>query len=526
MYLPNIIPSDIRTGWMQTSSDRRINVNNSRNESSHQQHQQQQQNMNSNMNMRSRKSDFPPLSFYTPIRSNPLYLTNTSKHALSFLQNSKRSYNYNGNVNGNGNSQFNDAFNSTYYEGIEQLGLELGCRLQTLKDNEIWGYTWLTPLGVDKTMAQLIEEANDEIIDNEDDHEGDDGDESGNRNVNLELQSAIDLVNDSANNIGTVNNNNINSNGSNSFDLQNVNSNNNGNRRQGRDVGDATDMMSENYGQMRRHDVSNEDSGSFNDNVSSRMNRAIYNNNNSNNYNDEGRMFSERDLDAEISNHDLSSSNIDYQGENSDDNDDDGGVIYGDEGDDENDDDIGDHAYIEDDDDDYDIADVRFAEDDDDNVEENVNEFNLGDQAIINLHDEYENDDELDDSDDAVHFHQILNLNQGSSSYPVNTGRTSREYLDTAEEGYFMAYEDYQDDHSIIDAQVGKPLPRNVSILENAHTRGSFTSVRRNMNSRYTDSANLTTPTTLNSHIGNQTTGNTSVDNDDAHGSDLDMTLE
>lgn len=476
MYIPNIIPSDIRTGWMQASSEGRLQVN-AKNDSSY---VSASNGGNPNINTRGRKSDFPPLSFYTPVRSAPLYLNAASKSALSFLKNSKRSFSRN-------NHQ------ETALEGIEQLGLELGCRLQNLRDNEIWGYTWLTPLGLDRTMAQMLEEANDEIDEIEEDNEG----------MNLELQ------NGASNDLEEME---LNSYGSQSGVGQGA--------TQSNATRDATDLMTENYGQMRRNEneggeVSNDNGNSRATNENDLGNQVIYGNSSG-----DGGLLSERDLDSEISNYDISHGNYSsvsiYRG-----NDD-----FFDEEDDMND--IRDQAYIADENDSEDGGEGGGGD--------NEIEYEVGNHVMVDLGDDDSNEDHIDNvnnrnsrtdvlgnvSRTLLHssFHDDAEINTG---IPMET--TGRRILE-GEEQYFMAYEDYQDDHSIIEGQIGKPYPsRGVSILESAHTRGSNNSMRRNINTGYTDSANLTTPTTINSSIGNQTTGNTSADNE-IHGSDFDMTLE
>lgn len=476
MYIPNIIPSDIRTGWMQASSEGRLQVN-AKNDSSY---VSASNGGNPNINTRGRKSDFPPLSFYTPVRSAPLYLNAASKSALSFLKNSKRSSSRN-------NHQ------ETALEGIEQLGLELGCRLQNLRDNEIWGYTWLTPLGLDRTMAQMLEEANDEIDEIEEDNEG----------MNLELQ------NGASNDLEEME---LNSYGSQSGEGQGA--------TQSNATRDATDLMTENYGQMRRNEneggeVSNDNGNSRATNENDLGNQVIYGNSSG-----DGGLLSERDLDAEISNYDISHGNYSsvsiYRG-----NDD-----FFDEEDDMND--IRDQAYIADENDSEEGGEGGGGD--------NEIEYEVGNHVMVDLGDDDSNEDHIDNvnnrnsrtdvlgnvSRTLLHssFHDDAEINTG---IPMET--TGRRILE-GEEQYFMAYEDYQDDHSIIEGQIGKPYPsRGVSILESAHTRGSNNSMRRNINTGYTDSANLTTPTTINSSIGNQTTGNTSADNE-IHGSDFDMTLE
>lgn len=488
MYLPNIIPSDIRTGWMQAPSEGRLQAS-TRNDNSNSSNNSTSNAPNLNVSTRGRKSEFPPLSFYTPVRAAPLFLNNVSKTALSLLKNSKKPCTHT-------NRQ------ESAFEGIEQLGLELGCRLQKLKENEVWGYTWLTPLGLDKTMAQMLEEANDEVEDIEEDNE----------DVNLELQNDI---NGASNDMEEMLLNSYEGQqGEGQAAVQNT------------AIQDATDLMTENLGQMRR----NENEGdSFNDNINSRAsnendlgNQAIYANTSG-----DVRLLPERDLDADISNYDSSHGNYSnvsiYRGNDN---------YYDDE---EEMHDVVDHAYIAEDPsfDDEDVVDDVEENDDDEDDDE---DYEIGDHAIVDLQDDDENEEGHSSIAIGNHRNEILgNVSRtllhssfhedAGAGAGIPIGTAGRRFLE-GEEQYFMAYEDYQEDHSIIEGQVGKPYPsRGVSILESAHTRGSGNSVRRNINTGYTDSANLTTPTTINSSIGNQTTGNTSVDND-IHGSDFDMTLE
>ncbi|GAV28644.1 hypothetical protein PMKS-002118 [Pichia membranifaciens] len=346
-------------------------------------------------------------------------------------------------------------------------------------------------------MAQMLEEANDEIEEIEEDNE----------DVNLELQNDI---NGASNDMEEIL---LNSYESQQGEGQTA-ARNNASR-------DATDLMTENYGQMRR----NENEGdSFNDNGNSRAshennlgNQVIYGNTSG-----DERLLPERDLDADISNYDSSHGNYSSVSINR------GNDNYYD--DEEEMHDVADHAYITED---HFFDNGEEEEEEDDDVEDE--DYEIGDHAIVDLQ---------DDDDEEDHSHLISDNNRNEilenvsrillhSSFHedaeagagIPIGTAGRRFLE-GEEQYFMAYEDYQEDHSIIEGQVGKPYPsRGVSILESAHTRGSSNSVRRIINTGYTNSANLTTPTTINSSIGNQTTGNTSVDND-VHGSDFDMTLE
>ncbi|KAG0689204.1 hypothetical protein C6P40_005434 [Pichia californica] len=480
--LPNIIPSDVRTGWMQFTSDRRLEINHSFNTSNN------NNNANNNTGIRSRTSDFPPLSFYTPIKSNPLHINNSLKHALSFLQNSKKSSCNKNHYTGNNHD--------TSFEGIEQLELELGYRLQMLKDNETWGYTWLRPLGLDKTMAQMLEDVNE-----------DDDIEDDNLNHNIPNEAEIN------DNINVNNNNNNNNNPVAAITNDNINDPISNQQNETRD---DTDMMTENYGQMRRNE--NNESISYNNNeINSRIsnenseNRVIYDNS------AEGRLFSERDLDAEISNHDISNNSEIYRENNQYYEDENDGNDNNDDVDDVDDEDgLGDHAYIHEEDDPEEYED----EDGDDG-------FEIGNNFIMDLQDDYEDDN---------YEHVGNNLNSRSllqSSFYEDTDRregvisnaySNRAYLE-GEERYFMAYEEYQDDHSVLEGQSGKPYPRTASIPDSAQTRRSNNSIRRNLITNYIDSANLTTPTTLNSNIANQSTGQTSMDNG-IHGLDFDLNLE
>lgn len=454
MYLPSVIPSDIRTDWMYTSSDNGTQLPTSL---TNDRPNQRINNTNNNTNIRTRKSDFPPLSFYTPSRSTPLFMNNVNKKIFSNLKNSQ---NY---------KKLNSRFDDHKFESIEQLSLELGTRVQKLKSFETWGYSYLKPLGLNKTMNQLIEESNDivnDLIDNDEDEEYLNND-----------------VNDNDNNI----NSNLNESNSNGMDIIGIEDDN---RRSSRDIQDDTHLMTENLGQMQRNDNSlhdnnvtagtSNDSGNYSRNVDYILENSV----------DNGDEHLERDLDAELSDHDLSGSSALHNH---------------------------DHAFYDDDDDDYDIGNDAIVEDDFEQgaemeLEQNNHNNHNNNNNLINNH-------RIDDSSRSI-LHSSFNDDVVEFSLPINT---KPRVNPSTEEGYFMAYEDYQDDHSIIEGINNDSKPfrsRNVSISESTFMRSSINSGRR-----YLDSGNLTGPSTINSTIPNQSTGNTTVDGG-IRDSDFDLTLD
>lgn len=476
MYLPSVIPSDIRTDWMYTSSD---NSNQLTSNIMDDGTNRRNTNTNNNTNSRSRKSDFPPLSFYTPNRSTPLFMNNVNKKTFSTLKNSQNF------------KKLNSRFDDHKFESIEQLSLELGTRIHKLKAFETWGYSFIKPLGLNKTMNQLIEESNDlanELVNNDEDElypDNNNDDITGNEDQNS--NGEMDVVENADDN------------------------------RRSRDLQEHTHLMTENLGQMQRNDNSLHEN-----NISTETPNENANENRNIDYiledsvENENEHF-ERDLDAELSDHDLSGSSV-FQ-----DHDD---TFYGDEEyehrridhrhkntQEEEEEEEGEEVVEEenDDDDDYDIGNDAVVEDDFADTEEmeieqtdnNNNNNNIISQARIDpiLHSSF--------NDDIVEY-----------SLPINSKPKANHSI---EEVYFMAYEDYQDDHSIVEGINTHSRPyesRNVSIAESTFTRRSNNSDRR-----YLDSGNLTTPSTITSNIPNPSTGNTTAD-DVIRGSDFDLTLD
>lgn len=456
MYLPTIIPSDIRTDWMHASSSkeqqRDINANKSK--------------QNSSVASRGRRSDFPSLSFYTPAKASPLFLNSYAKQSMRYLKNSKTGSNQD-------EKQEDDRF-----EGLEQLSLELGNRLQSLKEIEIWGYTKIKPLGIDKTMSEMLQEKNNErdAINNDDtpshresetNNDIDDNDfaEAGAGNINGDVAIAHDSA---------------------LSDTQN-----------------HTHLMAENLGQMQRNDNTAEMGA--NDNITSESDRNASNSLhrnllNTTDYDDLGDDA--RDLDAEISNHDI--------GDNF------SGISAYHEYDD---------AFYGDDD--------EFLEEEDDEEEHSHNHDGAQqDRYQLGLHGDNNHSGNLEadacsevGADNIDHYNADRSVLYSSflEGAPVQSQHLIRKNKTTEgeDEGYFMAYEDYQDDHSILDRKMYKSNNfGNLYTTDNAHSRRSAYSSRR-----YADSATLTTPTTVASNTRQSMTEDTSVDAE-IHGSDFDMTLE
>lgn len=485
MYLPNIIPSGIRTDWMHVASSERKQIN--------QRHENltttstttttttttPSANQTYNTNTRGRISDFPPLSFYTPVRSTPLFFNYTSKNSLSMFENSKRS-----------SSNFK---HDNRFEGMEQIGLEIGTRLQKLKENETWGYNWITPLGLDKTMLQILDDSNDDaedIVDEEEEREARRGEEEDNyqRETGQEYNDVID--NGAFNNVGV---------------LQDEDNN---------ESTEVTDMMSENFGQMRRTSSNFEDTENENHDD---HDRPIYGNESSTG---EG-YINERDLDEDLSDHDIDNTNYSdisvYQEENYRDDYDEEEIIEDGNGEEESDEDVGNDA----------IVGIQYDDDGDDY------EYEYEAARIFHVVDTRTSI--LDNQSRSIlhsSFHEDIESYTNPASHMVTSkmptrGDDSGRLYSAEDERYFMALEDYQDDHSMLEGKSNKIYnSRGVSISETPFLRGSNYSVRRNANTGSTDSPNLTTPTTINSATANQiTTGNTSTDNE-FHEADFDMTLE
>jgi hypothetical protein len=414
-------------------------------------------------------------------------MNNISKRTFKILKNSQNFENLKYNYNKNN------------FESFDQLSLEIGTRLQKLKDIDTWGYNWIKPLGLDKTMNQMIDESEDifhEIV--REDHD---------LNSNNNNNNNIDLDNDNANDDG---------NGINEMEHRNNNINQRSN--------DDTHLMTENLGQMQRNNNYNDQSNSINDNNitietsnensnlqnmrnGNNINTASTNNNNgyilenNSNNNNNNNSEDERDLDAELSNHDLT-------------HDLSGSSAYNEH----------DHAFYDDEDEylgDQNKVTNRNVFNETSDEEDNDSDYDVGNVAIVEdgADDEMDVEREVDiiPSTSRSIIHSSFDDDIGGFVLPISKPRLNI----INDEGYFMAYEDYQDDHSILEGNISKPyISRSVSISESAYNRPSAQS-----NRRYLDSGNLTTPTTLNSNIPNQTTGNTTADYETG-GDDFNLTLE
>lgn len=411
MYLPNLIPADLHIDWANPST-----ISNPRTKTGRE----------ANGFPNSRKSDFPPLSYYTPGNPVPVHTNSASKRIYANLRQ------YRNNLNTNENTDF---------EGLEHMSLELANRTARSREIETWGYNWIRPHGINKTMSQLIEEAkNDEESSNG--RESVSGDDDGN---DEEVEDLNEDSNDAHNN---------------------------------------THLMAENFGHIQPTELNIDNSANNNITVES-TNQTDANMNIDNLVDDHIVEDEERDLDAEISNHDISN-NL-------------SGISEYEEYDD---------AFYEDEED---LNDMEDADDDDDDDAEEEE----GDIAIVQ-------DESLDLS--LINPESEHMVQSSFDNGLMNLLETNKKKIPAAEDEYFMAYEEYQDDHSILDDQRRNTNvnSRVVSISDSAFTRRSHGSEQR-----YADSANITTANTLNSAVARQSTGNTSVDEHNLlYTSDFDMTLE
>ncbi|TID29701.1 hypothetical protein CANINC_001714 [Pichia inconspicua] len=413
MYLPNLIPTDLHVEWANPSTNPS---------------QQNKINKGNTGLLNNRRSEFPPLSYYVPSKPIPLHTTSSSKKIYSSL---KR---YRNNLNTQGNADF---------EGLEHISLELGSRINSLNEIERWGYKWIKPLGVNKTMSELIEECRKDEL----------------NKVDGSIDPHVESNHDALNSPEEVHD-----------DTQN-----------------NTHLMTENFGHLQPGEDINDNITSLNNNITTGTTNQTELEMDRNILIDE--IAAERDLDAELSNHDLDESSSDLSDSNEYDD-----AFYGD-GDD-----------------------MNGLEDEEADSDDNVDEHHHHDSANIAVYDistdPVDNNDEPNDRNIRSSFdHGLINI------LDVN-----KRIVPTVPDEYFMAYEDYQEDHSILEGQ-----PRNVSgnsrmvsISESTHSRRLFRSDRQNL-----DSGNLTTPSTLRSVTIQQTTGNTSIDERNVvYTSDFDMTLE
>lgn len=401
MYLPDLIPSDFNVVWANPSTN-----------SNHQNRFSKGNNGLPN----NRKSESPPLSYYTPNKSIPLHMNSTSKKLYSNLRK------YRSNLNTQGKAD---------YEGLEHISLNLGSRINNLKEIETWGYNWIKPQGVNKTMTQLIEESNNS---NETKKEKESADPE-------ELND--DAISEPVNNNHDETQNN-------------------------------THLMTENFGHLHPAENADDNTASANNNITVEITNQTEPDMNHNILSSD--LGEERDLDAEISNLDVNSDLSDISEYNE----------Y-------------DEAFYEDEEDLNDLE-------DDDGLDE-------GNEAII--HDDPINP-EANEPDTELILHSSFDHGL------INLYDATKRNVPTGEDEYFMACEEYQDDHSILKGQRKNNNLRVVSISESAYS-GRYNRYDR----RYLDSGNLTTATTLNSTTAQQTTGNTSVDEPNMiYTSDFDMTLE
>ena len=139
MYIPSVLATGIRTTWLNedpSTSNGRFGL------LSNNEHQDpSQRNV-----VATRKSEFPPLSCYSASQPMPLYMNKTSQRVYRKLKTLKL------------NSDLDGSNNENTFESIEQLSLELGNRINHTAELSTWGYKWIAPLGVGKTMSQLLEE--------------------------------------------------------------------------------------------------------------------------------------------------------------------------------------------------------------------------------------------------------------------------------------------------------------------------------------------------------------------------------
>jgi hypothetical protein len=474
MSIPNILSSHLGTDWMRPQMVQRSSSNTNPNSTT-------TQTSRGGKSARMRKSDFPPLSFYTAERPLPLYHTATSRRIAHLL-------------NTSAGVEADENYSNTAIEGVDELSLELSCRLQRMKDINTYGYSWLMPAGVDKTMSQMLRE----VHEHEHVNEVDSALNPPVEESDVRADDADMWTGDDARMVGA--------------DSQN-------------ESGDVTGMMSENYGQMQ------ERSGNSNQNQSQNHNSQVPNQGtDAEGYihtenvlgrhgvdgdeedDEEDAIEEERDLDADITNHDIEGdeSYDYYEGTNS----------------------TGDHQHENNETDDYDVGNDAIVVEDDEFPGRNATNHQEG-RVNPHTHVHFEGSGagiitttgQGSDQGDILHSSFI----DASESFQVPVRKP--RHRDNAEAGYFMAYEEYQDDHSMIEGQNNRILPtgregvRSASFTDSAHTRESALS-------RPTNSSELTTTSMANPAILNLSTGNTSMDNNDEeysrhlNASDYNMTLE
>lgn len=463
MYLPNVILTDIRTDWMHTSPNRNRSIGNllDNNTNCNRNNNNSNNNGNSNSSRNSRKSDFPSLSSYTPVKPTPYHLNSLSKKILKILENSNTSHDI---------------------EGLDTIAMEMGLRLQKMKEVDTWGYNWLRPIGVGKTMSQMIEER--KLMEEEAElQRQEESNDLDNQDYNDDNEMAEDAH------------------GIEDLDQLHNNSNNNISQH------NITATMAENFGQSampsnnHNHNQNHNNTNNAEDTTGEDTGNNVIYGNNSTTEHEEYAM--ERDLDADLSNHDSNDYNIEfgnYEGNQLDDLDDQDSQDYEEEDDEE----PGDQVIIEDSDDDGDYSSENHG-----HSQSNINITHREDmiQSIMNadhnLHSSFDED-----------FQNLIN----------NNANKKRERYSNDDERFFMAFEDYQDDHSMLE---GRSNARNVSNPESVvFTHGSNVSSGRPV-------VELNTISTMNSNVITQSTGNTSVLNTteaeegiEIRASDFDMTLD
>lgn len=425
MYIPSVLATGIRTTWLNedpSTSNGRFGL------LSNNEHQDpSQRNV-----VATRKSEFPPLSCYSASQPMPLYMKKTSQRVYRKLKTLKL------------NSDLDGSNNENTFESIEQLSLELGNRINHTAELSTWGYKWIAPLGVGKTMSQLLEEEKMQKLEEFVDVEGFEHEDVQPPGESMSVDATDHPADE-----------------------------------------DNTHLMTENFGQMHRTTAPSNANDNFTidgttEGSISRSNILSLNGGYQDDAQPRQQMAEgeERDLDAELSDHDVSGyeehdafyGDEDYDEE----------VIHEDEGAEE-DSDVGNHAIHED-----------FQE----------SEIERGSFDFISGNDRPLLQSSFDEERNPLPIKKQIKPNH------------------IPEDGYFMAFEDYQNDHSILESNNGNPSKfRNVSIDGGSmRVRGELVEVL--------DSANLTTPTTTNSFLGNlnQDTGNTTAGSD--NDSDLEMTID
>ncbi|GMM48210.1 hypothetical protein DAPK24_048080 [Pichia kluyveri] len=192
----------------------------------------------SKLNNNVKKSDYPPLSSYTSIKPKP-FTNNSNSNKIKNL--------------------INKRFQNDY---IETLSLELSIKQQKLNEINKFGYNWLTSIGINKTMKQIIED-NEIFNEIEQDNE----------------------INDEINEFGVLNN-----------DLNE------------RNINESIHLMGENINQMQSNNNNNNNNNSNNSNYSEmEMEMEVVQNQVGVNDDD-----LQGDLDAELSNHDLINNSNQY----------------------------------------------------------------------------------------------------------------------------------------------------------------------------------------------------------------------